>query len=93
MPEIHDFGEGMRRAEEALARSTMSEANKGFIRRFIAQKTANQVKKPRLIKYLITLRLIAEQYLGGQSFVDLSKDDLVANVTAIARSGRSTRTK
>ena len=41
----------MRQAEVTLEKSAISEVNKELIRRFLLQKTAENVKKPRPIKY------------------------------------------
>jgi hypothetical protein len=57
---IHNFDMQLSRAEVLLEKSTISETNKALIRRFVLQKTAEKVKAPRLVKYLGTLRLVAE---------------------------------
>ena len=64
MGAVHDFGKWVVRAELLLEKSSIIEESKDLIRRFVEFKTAEKVKLPRIVKYLSTLRLLAERYLG-----------------------------
>jgi integrase/ribosomal protein L40E len=89
MVEIHKWNEKLKRAEVHLEKSAIPDVNKDLIRRFVLQKTAEKVKAPRLVKYVSTLRLIAERYLQDRAFLELDKEDLVAVVAAVERSALS----
>lgn len=93
MIEIHDFERRLHNAEVLLEKCGISDVNKELIRRFVEFKTAANVKKPRLVKYIGTLRIIAERYLEDRDFTDLGRDDLVTIVAKIERSGLSAWSK
>jgi integrase/recombinase XerD len=83
---IVDFHKRLERAEKKLNTSAIYDENKKLIRQFVNFKTAEGVTIARQHKYITTLRLIAERYLDGGSFIDLTKEDLVGLVAKIERS-------
>ena len=81
--DIHDFQQRLRRAFDSLARSPISERNKDLIRAFARHCFASGLKPPRIEKYVRTLRLIAERYLDGRNFDELTRDEMEGVVAEI----------
>jgi hypothetical protein len=83
---IVDYADRVRRAETLLEASVISETNKRAIRRFIEFKVAQRISLPRQDKYLRLLRLIAERYIEGKGFEQLTREDVIRAVAQIERS-------
>lgn len=90
---IVDYRERVRRAEALLESSPISETNKRAIRRFMDFKTAQRISLPRQDKYLRLLRLLAERYIDGMDFEQLTRDDVISAVAQIERSDLKTWVK
>jgi integrase/recombinase XerD len=90
---IVDYRERVRRAEVLLESSPISETNKRAIRRFMDFKTAQRISLPRQDKYLRLLRLLAERYIDGKDFEELTRDDVISAVAQIERSDLKTWVK
>ena len=90
---IVDYRERVRRAEALLESSPISETNKRVIRRFMDFKTAQRISLPRQDKYLRLLRLLAERYIDGMDFEQLTRDDVISAVAQIERSDLKTWVK
>jgi len=93
MPELHNFPRRLERAEVLLEKSRISDENKAAIKRFVDFKTAQKVKLPRIVKYITTLRIIAERYVADCNFRELNRDDVVSIAAEIERTDLSEWTK
>ena len=58
-------------------------SDKRLIKQFVQYQAAQGIGKARLIKYIGTLRLIAERYLQGKEYQGLDKRDLIEIVAGI----------
>lgn len=93
MGAIVDFAARVERAEAKLEKCSITEKNKDLITHFCEYKTAQKVKLPRIDKYLMTLRLVAERYLNDRDFTALTSDDIITIIAKVERSGLSDWTK
>lgn len=74
MLDIHNYDHKLRKAYALLAQSNLSEENKKDIRNFCHYALAQNMSKPRIIKYLCCLRMLAT--LFDKDFSAVTKKDV-----------------
>ena len=91
---IHDYDRMILLQEDLLEKSQISEEDKQLIQRFVLSKIAEGISEPRIAKYYSTLRLLAERFKPFEkTFVELTKEDLIAIAAKIERTKLKAWTK
>ena len=71
---IHNYDQRYETARRYVEKSALSAKNKDFIFRFVDSMILNNISKPRLMKYLGTLKIVAEKF--AKDFDTVTMDDI-----------------
>jgi len=87
MLDIHKYDVKLRNANRLLEESKVSLENKSRIQAFVRFLTANNISKPRIIKYLCYLRFLAVWF--GKEFMQVTRDDVERVITHVSQQSYS----
>src|SRR3989338_7334881 len=87
MLDIHRYDKRIKNAHRLLEGSTVSTANKQKIQEFCRFCLANGISKPRIIKYLCYLRILAD--LLGKHFQNANQEDIERVISHITQQSYS----